>query len=126
MPERGETVCTYRVESTPDGLRAALVWHTPNASRRQVIDHLRWWAGALLADPFPASGGPVAYLEAFVGWHRELKETPTGVVDGEPELRLSSFHFGPYPAPEDWPRRPLTDLLAFARADLEGRAPGDP
>jgi hypothetical protein len=70
--------------------------------------------------------------EFLVGWIERRGSTPrmnSGARSGcaflsitvaTQGLQVASFSYGPSPAPEEWPRVPLADLMMFAALDLRG------
>jgi hypothetical protein len=102
---RGIDVARYQVESRPEGPVGRLDVPRPDVAPGD----LRAW----LADR----------LEELRGVPGRHEETGVASFDGQVAVegglpRLSSFRFGPHPAPDDWPRIPLADLLEAGAAAL--------
>ena len=95
----------YQVESRPEGP----VGHLQVVRPDLAPPDLRAW----LADRLEALRSfPGRHEETGVAWFRGTVDVQGG------QLRLSPFRFGPHPAPEDWPRIPLADLLDAGAAEL--------
>ena len=112
------SVAGYSVTSEPDGFRSRL-WTDDEVDEAEV----RAWLAESLSGRGAGPGAErenVAYFTALVGRAREVEpEAP------DPDAWvITNFSFGPGPAPADWPRRPLDELLAYAVTDL--RRPGGP
>jgi hypothetical protein len=98
-------VARYQVESRPGGPVGRL-----EVTRRDLAPaDLRSW----LADRLD-------HIGTMRGRH---EATGVAFFDGNVaveggRLRLSLFRFGPHPAPDDWPRVPLPELLRPAAEEL--------
>lgn len=102
-------VATYSVVSRPDGPEFHL-WVAEGADEAEVRE---WLAGWLRSKTY-ALEEPCVYFSVAVGRMGDV------VPDAqEPEaFTISSFSCGPGPAPADWPRLPLRDLVAAAYDNL--------
>jgi len=106
------------VWSLPEGPAADLSW-ADGVDQAQ----LRSWLAQYLIDNDDVASvkrahGDVGcvHLTVLVGRQDE--------VGGEgQDWVVTGFSHGPGPAPAHWPRVPLTDLIAFAIADLEAGSP---
>ncbi len=113
------SVAGYTVWSMPDGPTGRL-WTAEGIDEGEVRRFLaRWLVSGLPVKATESSHAPACtFFTVQVGRNAE-------VVPGSPNPEgwtTTNFSFGPGPAPADWPRVPLTDLVAFAIADLEPRA----
>jgi hypothetical protein len=110
------SVAGYSVHSEPDGPRARL-WTAEGVDEAEVRRWLGQWlqTGPPLAAAAQRDAGPgCTYLTIHVGRKGEI-EPGSDDPDG---WTVASVSFGPGPAPADWPRVPLDDLVAFAVGDL--------
>ena len=95
----------YQAESRPGGPVGRLAVTRPDLAPAD----LRPWLADRLEE-----------LRSFRGRH---EATGVAFFEGtialdDTRLRLASFRLGPHPAPDDWPRIPLAELLRAAAADL--------
>ena len=98
-------VARYQVESRPGGPVGRLEVSRPDLAPPDLPSWLADRLEALQGMPGEHEATGVAYFEGNVA-----------VEEGR--LRLSVFRFGPHPAPDDWPRVPLRDLLGAAATGL--------
>lgn len=98
-------MASYQVESRPGGPVGRL-----EVTRADLAPpDLRAWLADRLDDIGQMPGRHEASgVVVFAG--------DVTVEDGR--LRLSGFRFGAHPAPDDWPRIPLPDLLGVAAREL--------
>jgi len=101
-------VASYQVESRPGGPVGRLEVRRPDAAPPDLRLWLADQLDALRARPGRHDASGVAWFTGDVA-----------VDQGRPTL--ARIRFGPHPAPDDWPRLPLRDLLAAAAHDLRSR-----
>ena len=129
-PSRGEgkppgwstraSVAGYSVTSEPDGPRSRL-WAREGIDESEVRAWLAAWLDRVGTELHARED--VTFCTVLVGLRRDvMPDAP----DAD-EWTVTNFSFGPGPAPAEWPRRPLSELLAFAATDLsQGAEPPDP
>ena len=103
------SIARYFVSSRPHGLMGEL--ETKSDGGEAVRDVLVKWLQKVRPELANRPGPHVATGCAHL-WIR-LTGSATGLV-------VSTFGYGPEPAPNDWPRVSLADLLDFAEDDLRG------
>ena len=112
------TVAGYSVTSEPEGFRSRL-WTSEDVDEADLRAWLAGWlprTGTGVSD----AGEDVVYFTALVGRARDVEPD----APDPDEWVVANFSFGAGPAPVDWPRRPLAELLAYASTDL--RRPAEP
>lgn len=103
-------VARYQVESRPGGP----VGHLDVLRPDRAPPDLRAWLAERLEG---LRSFPGRHRETGVAWFRaEIGVERDGLFPAG--LRLASFRTGPHPAPDDWPRIPLPDLLDAGAAQL--------
>ena len=107
------SVAGYTVTSEPEGPRSRL-WTKEELDEVTVRSWLAGWIedrGAKLQAEEDAS-----FFTVLVGRRREVDPDAP-----DPDAWVvTNFSFGAGPAPPEWPRRPLAQLLAYALDDLGG------
>jgi hypothetical protein len=100
------------VTSVGDGPHSRL-WVREGLDEGEVRAWLAAWMAAQAAKL--TSDDDVSYFTLLAGRRGELfPDAP------DPDAWVvTNFSFGPGPAPPDWPRRPLQELMAFAVTDLQ-------
>jgi hypothetical protein len=117
------SVAGYSVTSEAGGPRSR-IWTNEEVDEGEVRAWLADWIQS--RGPKLQAEEDVAFFSALVGRHRDVNPEapdPDGWV-------VTNFSFGAGPAPVDWTRRPLNELLAYAVTDLrrppDPTGPGDP
>jgi ATP-dependent Clp protease ATP-binding subunit ClpA len=109
------SVAAYAVSSQPNG-PASLLKVAEGVAEPTVR---RWLADTLATHPLPEpQGDGVAFFEVVVG---RVTEMSVGSPEGD-AWTVDRYVVGSGGAPTDWPRRSLSELVAFALDDLN-RAP---
>jgi ATP-dependent Clp protease ATP-binding subunit ClpA len=109
------SVAAYAVSSQPNG-PASLLKVAEGVAEPTVR---RWLADTLATHPLPEpQGDGVAFFEVVVG---RVTEMSGGSPEGD-AWTVDRYVVGSGGAPTDWPRRSLSELVAFALDDLN-RAP---
>jgi hypothetical protein len=110
------SVAGYSVTSEPDGPRSRL-WTNEELDEAEVQAWLADWIQR--RGPKLQAEEDVAFFSALVGRHRDVNPEAA-----DPDAWVvTNFSFGAGPAPSDWPRRPLNELLTYAVTDLRRPAP---